>query len=112
MAKERRLRPWCRPTPAATWRGATGTCGLRAMTLLAGAAGRSVALCPSVVHGLGDLAVGHVEHLSQREYCPLGRSQRLRDAQYGDRDVLRELDVLGDVRTGRQQLGRHSPTRS
>src|SRR3712207_8925794 len=50
-----------------------------------------------------DLLVRHVEHLVQHEDRPLGRRQRLEHGQHRDRDALRELDVLGDVGTGRSE---------
>ena len=53
---------------------------------------------------LCDLVVGDVEHLAEHEHGALGRGERLEHGQHGDRDVLGELDIGGDVGARQQWL--------
>ena len=48
-------------------------------------------------HGIGDLAVRHVEDLAQHEDRPLRWLERFEHGQHRDRDALGELDVLSDI---------------
>ena len=62
-----------------------------------------------LVDRLGDLVVGHVEHLAQHEHRSLGRRERLEHREHRDRDVLGELDIVSDIRTREQRLGQPLP---
>ena len=57
------------------------------------------------VDALGDLVVGHVEHLAQHEHRALDRREGLQHEEHRGRDAVGELDVVRDVRDGEQRLG-------
>ena len=91
---------------------------LDAVDPLARAAGGHVLAGPvgDLAHGgrgsvdaVGDLVVGHVEHLAQHEDGPLHRGQGLQHEEHGRRDAVGELDVVGDVGDGDDRLGQPRP---
>ena len=68
--------------------------------VLAGPVGDLAHRCRGAVDALGDLGVGHVEHLAQHEHRPLDRGEGLQHQEHRGRHAVGELDVVGDVGDG------------